>query len=410
VKKAAGLLLLALCASRCGKKGDPLPPLVRLPVAPPAIKAERRGSTVDVTLTVPATNTDGTRPANIQRVELFALNSTSDAAASTIIRYGSLVGSVEVKKPRDPNQSVDVNDPDADVEPPEGPGLDQGTTATLHDSLGPANATRRTGPSGPVDERGLAVTPLAGAPARVPSRFYTSVGVSSRGRLGPPSPVVAVPLIAPPPAPQQPHITYNESAVTIGWDHNAAAVDAQDTGVLPSRSLVETPIAVAYNVYELPSSSLSAGAPKETRLTSPAVAGDHYDDRSITWGIERCYVVRTVETVGSLSVEGDPSPPACMTPVDTFPPAAPAGLQAIARPGAISLLWDANSEPDLAGYLVLRGKGADEPMTVITPAPIQTTSYSDAVAADVTVAYAVKAVDKAGNISPMSPIVVERGR
>jgi len=49
----------------CGKSGPPLPPLVRVPVAPADVTADRRGNDVELQFTVPDTNTDRTRPANI---------------------------------------------------------------------------------------------------------------------------------------------------------------------------------------------------------------------------------------------------------------------------------------------------------------------------------------------------------
>mgnify|MGYP000474274054 CR=1 FL=1 len=42
------------------------------------------------------------------------------------------------------------------------------------------------------------------------------------------------------------------------------------------------------------------------------------------------------------------------------PPAAPTGLQAVAGDGAVSLIWEPNSESDLAGYLVLRAVAPGE--------------------------------------------------
>jgi hypothetical protein len=66
------VIVFALGAAACGKKGPPLPPLVRLPV-PPEIRADRRGSTVELALVVPGANVDGTRPANISRVDVYAL-------------------------------------------------------------------------------------------------------------------------------------------------------------------------------------------------------------------------------------------------------------------------------------------------------------------------------------------------
>ena len=47
---------------------------------------------------------------------------------------------------------------------------------------------------------------------------------------------------------------------------------------------------------------------------------------------------------------------ACVKAVDMFPPSAPKKLEAVASEGAISLIWEASPEPDVAGYVVLRGE------------------------------------------------------
>src|SRR6267378_4772577 len=55
-------LFAAALAAGCGKKGPPLPPLLKLPAPPADLTAERRGSKVDLQFTVPGANTDGSRP------------------------------------------------------------------------------------------------------------------------------------------------------------------------------------------------------------------------------------------------------------------------------------------------------------------------------------------------------------
>ena len=97
-----------------------------------------------------------------------------------------------------------------------------------------------------------------------------------------------------------------------------------------------------------------ASAQNETRLTDQPVTGSAFVDPRIAWGAERCYTVRAVHSLGALVVESEPAPPACEKLIDTFPPAPPKGLVAVASEGAINLIWDANAETDLAGYLVLR--------------------------------------------------------
>jgi predicted phage tail protein len=63
----------------------------------------------------------------------------------------------------------------------------------------------------------------------------------------------------------------------------------------------------------------------------------------------------------------------------------------------------------VAGYLVLRGTAADV-LAVITPMPITETTFVDGVAAGTRYWYEVRAVDRAGNISPVSNRVEELAR
>ena len=121
-------------------------------------------------------------------------------------------------------------------------------------------------------------------------------------------------------------------------------------------------------------------------------------DKRIEWGRERCYAIRTVEARDRMTAESELSPTTCVKLVDTFPPRPPTGLQGVASEGAISLIWDANSEPDLAGYLVLRGETA-ETLTAITKEPIAVPNFEDSVEPGRRYVYAVEAVDKAGNAS-----------
>jgi len=64
---------LIVVTAGCGQKGPPLPPVVRTP-APPVIHADRRGSTIELALSVPSANVDGSRPANLARIDVYAVN------------------------------------------------------------------------------------------------------------------------------------------------------------------------------------------------------------------------------------------------------------------------------------------------------------------------------------------------
>ena len=129
------------------------------------------------------------------------------------------------------------------------------------------------------------------------------------------------------------------------------------------------------------------------------------------FGVERCFIVRSVVVAGLVSIESDASPPACRTARDTFPPAAPTKLFDSPFEGRISLSWSAVDAPDLAGYLVLRADGDDLTMRPLMTSPLTETAFVDATTrAGTRYTYAVVAVDKAGNRSPESDRVAETGR
>jgi hypothetical protein len=410
-KKPPIFAIVAVCAVvSCGKKGPPLAPLIKLPVAPPDLVAARRGDVVGVSFTVPSTNTDGTRPANVAHAEVYAITAPvtqppiSDAS---LLKFGTRIGSVEVKAPRDPNHTADEDDPADEVDAPEGRGLDQGAVARLDEPLTPDMLAPVTVPpdknarAAPAPRTGA---PLLGPPAAVPVRTYVAFGTSTRGRKGPLSKRVVVPLVPPPPPPSGADFTYDERAVTLTWSP-AAAPAAGDTDLLPARAIgAAPPPAIAYNVYDAtkPDAVVRLNA---TPLTDPT-----YSDNRVVWGENRCYVVVVAETFDGAVIESEVPPRKCKPLVDTFPPAAPKDLKSIASEGAINLIWEPNAEKDLAGYVVLRGVEPAETLQPITPAPIVEPSFKDNVQPGVSYVYAVRAVDKAGNLSPPSVRVVDTAR
>jgi len=98
--------------------------------------------------------------------------------------------------------------------------------------------------------------------------------------------------------------------------------------------------------------------------------------------------------------------------VDNTPPAAPVLLSAASDLSDVELTWQANSEADLAGYLLYRNRGlANVSGTVIGdlgPYLIAATTYKDTALPDGTFSYYLVAMDTAGNTSgPSATLVVE---
>jgi predicted small lipoprotein YifL len=394
------VVVVVLAMTACGKKGGPLPPLVRMPRPPAELTATRRGDMVDLRFNVPDANTDGSRPANVQRVDIYAFTGP-DVKDEDLVKRQPTIGSVTVKAPKDPDAVVEEDESAADIEPAQGAGLEQGAKARVEEtltarSLAPleiANKKRAKKPAPVAD----VPRPLLGAPLEIPSRAYVGVSVGTHGRKGPLTPRVRVPLIPAPPPPSSPVVTYDETTITLRWQpaEGMARMQEPATGdLLPSRLVGYLQPSVGYNVYEVGAAASTA----ESRLTASPVSEPTYADKRLTWGAERCYAVRAVEKIGDLAVESGAAPRVCTTLVDTFPPAPPKGLQSVATEGAVSLIWQANGEKDLAGYIVLRGTTPDA-LAPLTKAPIHETAFKDEVAPGSHYFYAVKALDKAGNVS-----------
>ncbi|MCU0256775.1 MAG: hypothetical protein MUF60_08515 [Vicinamibacterales bacterium] len=414
--RAALALLTVVVAAACGKKGPPLPPLQRVPAEIKDVAARRIGDEAYVTFTVPSTNVAGDTPADVVRVDVYAF--TTDAAPDAFdpMTAGTVVASIPVRRPLPPPE------PDQPPPPPL-PGVDQGAAVTVRETLGPAQRTPVSLPA--ADARGGAATartppgkPLGGSPLL---RHYVAVPVSARGRAGAHTRRAAVPLETASGAPGAPTLTYDAAAVSVAWTPPADARRAAQAaeGVLPSKPLVPAPPPTTYNVYRVDPGGAPPGPAAPGQVTPPVplnaepLAGPPFADPGVAVGEERCYVVRAVDTVAGLPLIGPASPVGCVTPRDTFPPAAPRSLAAVAGPGAISLIWEPSEEADLAGYVVLRGEAPGAELRAITAEPIRETTYRDTtVQPGVRYVYAVVAVDRATpqNVSAQSNRVEETAR
>jgi fibronectin type 3 domain-containing protein len=149
-------------------------------------------------------------------------------------------------------------------------------------------------------------------------------------------------------------------------------------------------------------------------LLSPSNTNS-YGDTQFEFGKTYIYVVRSVISVDANEVESDNSDPVTVTPLDTFPPAAPQDLVAAALPGAapstfvVDLSWSINLETDFAGYRVYRSEQEGVRGQLITPDLLPTPAFRDSsVVPGRRYWYTVTALDRAGNESvPSSSVAVD---
>src|SRR5688572_25944878 len=94
--RVAVLLLGAALAAGCGKKGPPLPPLVRIPEAVAVVATRRTGNDSYVTLRVPARNVDGSMPVDVSAVEVVALTAERPPSRAVFLERGKTVATIAV--------------------------------------------------------------------------------------------------------------------------------------------------------------------------------------------------------------------------------------------------------------------------------------------------------------------------
>ncbi len=146
-------------------------------------------------------------------------------------------------------------------------------------------------------------------------------------------------------------------------------------------------------------------------LADCAQAAPEFLDQTFEW--EKHYDYRaTIVTVVSgpgnpeFEVEGDDTPAVPVFAHDVFPPAVPAGLQAVfsgvGQAPFVDLVWSPDTEADLAGYNVFRREG-NEPPVKLNSDPVKIPAFRDSnVQSGKTYFYSVSAVDGRNNESAKS--------
>lgn len=126
-----------------------------------------------------------------------------------------------------------------------------------------------------------------------------------------------------------------------------------------------------------------------------------YADTTAQYGVTYEYRIQAELKAGESEAESSVSAPVSITPVDTFPPAVPSGVTAIAAAQAIQVSWMPDTEPDLKGYYVYRSAegGPFERVNGLLDTP----AYGDrAIQSGAHYRYAISAIDQVGNESTRS--------
>ena len=434
----AWLLVAAALAAACGSRGQPLPPLRIVPATITPVEVTRLGDRVYVEFTAPEQDSDGTIPGDIVRIEVYAVTTQPERERPRApvdedwFDAATLVAEFEVESPDSvpPPEDATESAPSPADETEDGPWpvqvVAQGDDVTVVEHLTPETLVpvvigdpddedEEEDDEEEEDERPVPRPVVAPPFEPLPIRTYVAVAISSRERMGDPSPIADLPLTDPPaPPPGLPVVTYTEETVEVAWTEPATfrrrvQPDTPEPPLLLSRAVIEWPRGSEYAVYDHASWDLDAERPEP--LASPGE--EQIFEGSVAFGEIRCYVVRVIDYVGTTPIQGPASLASCVVPVDTFPPAAPTGLIAVADGNGISLVWDPNGEEDVAGYVVLRGGAPDATLQRLTAGPLVVTAFQDTrVTPGERYVYRVQAIDDSipPNVSPLSEAVTETAR
>jgi hypothetical protein len=221
--------------------------------------------------------------------------------------------------------------------------------------------TETTGP-------GLPLSVRAPLDARYGSCFGFSIrGVSDRGKVSAWSAVKVLDVVRPPVAPSRLQVETIEQGVRLRWSGVEDAADYQVERRVGGEEFV------------------SIGQPVTPEFV----------DAEAVWNSPSAYRVRARKLAGeSPVVVGVPSTRFEVVPRDTFAPATPRNLRAIATDVGVELSWSSNMEMDLAGYRVLQ-EGSP-----IHDGLLESANYSaPAIPTGQTVLYQVVSVDLSDNAS-----------
>ena len=353
---AAFGLAVALTLAGCGTPGAPLPPSLKLPEPVTNLAAVRTGNQVALTWTMPKKNTDkipikGSIPVRVCRREASGACETVAAAHLAFAPDAkaafteTLPAGLASGSPRPLSYFVDLLSPHGR-------------------SAGPSNAARVLAGEAPAPVTGLAV-----------------------------------------------HL--RKQGAVLEW--SAGASESQDGTVIRLHRKLLTPPARS---AAKPASQQGLLAPdkepveQSLLVDSPGEPGRAID-KTIHFGETYEYraqrVARVVIDGQTVELAGPLSEPIRVVAVDTFPPAVPTGLAAVATAAdsttgaSIDLSWLPVTEADLAGYAVYRREGDAAWQRISPPQPVIGPAFHDTqVQPGHTYSYAVTAIDQLGHESARS--------
>ncbi len=371
---------LALCAlmTACAAPSPPQPPSLELPTPVTDLKAERKGNTVLLTWTLPQRTTDGEGirflgPTRICRS--LSLGKLTDCGTPAAELTSSQLETTNAKPAANAPQRI---------------------TARYADPLPPSWTKNQ--------------------PAAQATYAIESLNTSHRGAGL--SNLETVPAASTQPPPTEFAAQLTAEGVVLTWSGPLLSIPGTDNvphyfyRVFRYTKDAPQPVFVG---------ELLQGTQDKMRLVDTTFAWEKTYDYRIN--------VTTRLTTGpphacpgessplpackdAIDIPGEDSAPVTVVAHDTFPPNVPTALQAVfsgdGQKPFIDLIWNANTDADLAGYNVYRRNATGQP-TKINADLVKAPAFRDTnVAPAQTYVYSITAVDARNNESPRSEEATEQ--
>jgi hypothetical protein len=314
-------LSAVLLGAGCGVQGPVRPPRVERPEAVAKLVLGQTGRSLLLSFTLPSLATDGERLTKPLELEIFRAvtlpGQPAPATAQALALWSTLTAEDLACDAESGHTVVPLTLSQAEFQ------KDQGATFTF------------------------ALRPL-------------TRGFRHRAIVSDFSPLVRTTLLDAPGPVKDLRARATERAIELTWSAPAESVSGRSIANLS-----------AYRVYRS-----RTGKPGSFQLLGEIVA-PAYQDSDFEFKQTYFYEVRATVAQGGSTAESEATPPAEITPLDTFPPAAPSSLSAVYTTRAVELVWTANTEPDLAGYNVYRREGNGN-YQKLNPQLLPTPIYRDA--------------------------------
>ena len=355
----ASIVLLA----GCGAPGEPVERKAPIPTAIPDLAATQQGDNVILTFTLPKESIEGRelkQPPAIEIFRDFQKNPASPAPTSV---------------PANPTLLVTI--PSAMVAR-----FDTRRQIRYEDALKPEDFTQHP------DTQAVYTVRTRTSPKKVSANSNAAIL-----RVAPsPEPIADL----------KAEITHQ--GVILAW------TPPQKTAVGPA-----PPIA-SYRIFrrEMSQAIAPVNGPQPPRSPNSTVligesAAPPFRDTQIQFGKTYRYSVRSVAQYPDLQIESPDSPVIEVTPLDTFPPAAPQGLVVVLVPAQgsasayLDLSWSISAENDIAGYNIYRSEQEGVAGQKQDPEVLRAPAFLDMnVVPGHRYFYTVTAVDRVGNESTAS--------